>query len=71
MHLLSEQLCQLGVSDRGFYFLERVGRLLGLSKTMHQGDDDARGYLINEVRELNDDELVSVEGIAAGMGNTG
>ena len=60
VRLLGEQLGQIMVSDQGSPFLERIERLRGLSKSVHQGDDGARGRLIAEVRELNDDELVSV-----------
>jgi phosphoenolpyruvate carboxylase len=60
VRLLGEQLGQIMVSDQGSPFLERIERLRGLSKSVHQGDDGARGRLIDEVRELNDDELVSV-----------
>ena len=71
VRLLGEQLGQIMVSDRESSFLECVERLRGLLKSVHQGDDDARGHLIDGVLELNDDELVPVAGIAAGMRDTG
>ena len=79
VRLLGEQLGQIMVSDQGSPFLKRIEGLRGLSKSVHQGDDGARACLIDQVRQLNDDELVSVAralmasvaGIAAGMRNTG
>ncbi|MCH1500705.1 MAG: phosphoenolpyruvate carboxylase, partial [Litoricolaceae bacterium] len=60
VRLLGEQLGQIMVTDRGDSFLERIERLRGLSKSVHQGDDGARDLLIQEVRNLGDEELVSV-----------
>ena len=60
VRLLGEQLGQIMVSDQGSPFLERIEGLRGLSKSVHQGDDGARASLIDQVRQLNDDELVSV-----------
>ena len=60
VRLLGEQLGQIMVSDQGSAFLERIEGLRGLSKSVHQGDDGARASLIDQVRQLNDDELVSV-----------
>ena len=60
VRLLGEQLGQIMVADRGDSFLERIERLRGLSKSVHQGDDGARDLLIQEVRNLGDEELVSV-----------
>ena len=60
VRLLGEQLGQIMVSDQGSAFLERIEGLRGLSKSVHQGDDRARACLIDQVRQLNDDELVSV-----------
>ena len=47
VRLLGEQLGQIMVSDQGSPFLERIERLRGLSKSVHQGDDGARGRLID------------------------
>ena len=60
VRLLGEQLGQIMVSDQGSAFLERIEGLRGLSKSVHQGDDGARASLIDQVRQLNDDDLVSV-----------
>lgn len=60
VRLLGEQLGQIMVSDQGSAFLERIERLRGLSKSVHQGNDGARACLIDQVRQLNDDELVLV-----------
>lgn len=60
VRLLGEQLGQIIVTDCGDSFLERIERLRGLSKSVHQGDDGARDLLIQEVRNLGDEELVSV-----------
>ena len=56
VRLLGEQLGQIMVSDQGSPFLERIERLRGLSKSVHQGDDGARDLLIQEVRNLGDEE---------------
>ena len=42
------------------YFLDRIEYLRGLSKSLHLGDLDARRRLIEEVRELNDEDMVAV-----------
>ena len=60
VRLLGDLLGQIMVADKGASFLERIEYLRGLSKSVHQGDEDAREHLRDEVRELNDDELVSV-----------
>ena len=60
VRLLGDLLGQIMVSDKGIPFLERIEYLRGLSKSLHLGDLDARRRLIEEVRELNDDELVAV-----------
>ena len=60
VRLLGEQLGQIMVTDRGGAFLERIERLRSLSKSVHQGEEAARDLLIDAVKELDDEELVSV-----------
>ena len=60
VRLLGEQLGQIMVTDRGGAFLERIERLRSLSKSVHQGEETARDLLIDAVKELDDEELVSV-----------
>lgn len=55
MILLCGQLVQIMVSDRGGASLGCIERLRGLSKS----EETARDLLIDEVKELEDEELVS------------
>ena len=60
VRLLGELLGQIMVTDRGGAFLQRIERLRSLSKSVHQGKETARDLLIDAVKELDDEELVSV-----------